>query len=85
PSSADPSSADPSSADPTFANPNQSFTGLLNYVEQQIMGADITDAEIAALADMNEEEEREARRKDVERVLEKAKRKGVYKKKGAGG
>ncbi|GJT81342.1 hypothetical protein Tco_1055684 [Tanacetum coccineum] len=71
----DPSSADPSAADPTFANPNQSFTGLLNYVEQQIMGADITDAEIAALADMNEEEEREARRKDVERVLEKAKKK----------
>ncbi|GJT81344.1 hypothetical protein Tco_1055686 [Tanacetum coccineum] len=81
----DPSSADPSSADPTFADPNQSFTGLLNCVEQQIMGVDITDAEIAALADMNEEEEREAKRKDVERVLEKAKRKGVYRKRGAGG
>ncbi|GKD85163.1 hypothetical protein Tco_1356317, partial [Tanacetum coccineum] len=81
----DPSSADLSAADLTFADPNQSFTGLLNCVEQQIMGADITDAEIAALADMNEAEEREARRKDAERVLEEAKRKGVYRKRGACG
>ncbi|GJY18926.1 hypothetical protein Tco_0390417, partial [Tanacetum coccineum] len=81
----DPSSADPSLADPTFTDPNQSFTGLLNCVEQQIMGVDITDAEIATLAGMNEEREREARRKDAERVLEQAKRKGVYRKGGAGG
>ncbi|GKA32432.1 hypothetical protein Tco_0718799 [Tanacetum coccineum] len=64
--SADPSvdsSADPAPnknvADPTL---NQSFTGLLNAVER--------DAKIAALADMNEAEEREAKRKDAERVLE---------------
>ncbi|GKG49888.1 hypothetical protein Tco_0518662, partial [Tanacetum coccineum] len=31
----DPSSADLSAADLTFADPNQSFTGLLNCVEQQ--------------------------------------------------
>ncbi|GKE08155.1 hypothetical protein Tco_1411706 [Tanacetum coccineum] len=80
-----PSSADLSAANPTFVDPNQSFTRLLNCVEQHIMGADITDAEIVALADMNEAEEREARRKDAERVLEEAKRKGVYRKRGAGG
>ncbi|GJY07676.1 hypothetical protein Tco_0374730 [Tanacetum coccineum] len=95
PSSADPSSADPSAADPssadlsaadsTFADPNQTFTGLLNCVEQQSMGVEITDAEIAALADMNEVKEREARRKDAERVFEEAKKKGVYRKRGAGG
>ena len=49
------------------------------------MGDEITDAEIAALADMNEAEEREARRKDAERVLEEAKKKGVYRKRGASG
>ncbi|GKB84407.1 hypothetical protein Tco_0956679 [Tanacetum coccineum] len=59
---------------------NQSFTGLLNSVEQQRM-----DVEIAALADMNEAEERKARRKDAERVLEEAKKKGVYRKRGASG
>ncbi|GJT11325.1 hypothetical protein Tco_0858367 [Tanacetum coccineum] len=85
PSAADPSSADLSAADSTFADPNQTFTGLLNCVEQQSMGAEITDAEIAALADMNEVEEREARRKDVERVLEEEKKKGVYRKRCAGG
>ncbi|GKG32595.1 hypothetical protein Tco_0430105, partial [Tanacetum coccineum] len=49
------------------------------------MGAEITDAEIAALADMNEVEERETRRKDAERVLEEAKKKRVYRKRGADG
>ncbi|GKA16977.1 hypothetical protein Tco_0696814 [Tanacetum coccineum] len=62
---------------------NQSFTGLLNTMEQHRMDAEITDAEIFALADMNEAEEREARRKDGERVLEEAKRMGVYRKRGA--
>ncbi|GKE85598.1 hypothetical protein Tco_1559340 [Tanacetum coccineum] len=85
PSSADPSLADPNAADLSFADPNQSFTGILNCVEQHSMGAEIADAEIAALADMNEVEEREARRKDDERVLEEAKKKGVYRKRGAGG
>nr|GEZ91089.1 hypothetical protein [Tanacetum cinerariifolium] len=49
------------------------------------MGAEITDVEIAALADMNEVEERKARRKDVERVHEEARKMGVYRKRGAGG
>ncbi|GJU93162.1 splicing factor [Tanacetum coccineum] len=60
PSALDPSYADPCFTDPSAADPNQSFTGLLNYVEQQRM-----DAEITALADMNEAEEREARRNDA--------------------
>ncbi|GJZ84812.1 pentatricopeptide repeat-containing protein [Tanacetum coccineum] len=90
PSAADPSFADPSLAypnavDPSFADLNQSFTGILNCVEQHSMGVEIVDAEIVALADMNEVEEREARRKDDERVLKEAKKKEVYRKRGAGG
>ncbi|GJZ18222.1 splicing factor [Tanacetum coccineum] len=85
PSALDPSYADLSAADPSIAYLNQSFTGLLNCVEQMRMDAEITDAEITALADMNEAGEREARRKDAERVLEEAKKKGVYRKRGAGG
>ncbi|GJR44191.1 hypothetical protein Tco_1312294 [Tanacetum coccineum] len=73
-SSADPTPSinviDTSVADPTL---NRSFTRLLNDVEQHRK-----DVEIAALADMNEAEEREARRKDVERVLEEANKIGVY-------
>ncbi|GJW38904.1 RNA-directed DNA polymerase, eukaryota, reverse transcriptase zinc-binding domain protein [Tanacetum coccineum] len=85
PSSADPSFVDPSSADPSFADPSSADPSFiqLNHIQRrdsnlysiwQRMGAEITDAEIAALADMNEAEEREARRKDAERVLEEAKR-----------
>ncbi|GJX65680.1 hypothetical protein Tco_0300023 [Tanacetum coccineum] len=47
PSSADPSLADPNAADLSFADPNQSFTGILNCVEQHSMGVEIVDAEIA--------------------------------------
>ncbi|GKD23290.1 hypothetical protein Tco_1224993 [Tanacetum coccineum] len=79
----DPSSADRSAADSSFVDPSSADPSAAN--SNIIMGADITDAEIAALADMNEAEEREARRKDAERVLEEAKRKGVYRKRGAGG
>nr|GEV80701.1 RNA-directed DNA polymerase, eukaryota, reverse transcriptase zinc-binding domain protein [Tanacetum cinerariifolium] len=82
PSLADPSFTDPSAADPSFADPNQSFIVLLNCVEQQSMGAEITEAEITAPADMNEVEEIETRRKDAEKVLEETKKKGVYKKRG---
>ncbi|GKG37915.1 hypothetical protein Tco_0457138 [Tanacetum coccineum] len=49
------------------------------------MDAKIIDAEIIALSEMNEAEEREAIRKDGERVLEEAKRMGVYRKRGARG
>nr|GFB77731.1 zinc finger BED domain-containing protein RICESLEEPER 2 [Tanacetum cinerariifolium] len=49
------------------------------------MDAEITDAQIAALVDMNEAQQREARRNDVESVLEEAKKKGVYKKRGSDG
>ncbi|GKD56776.1 hypothetical protein Tco_1290163 [Tanacetum coccineum] len=76
--SADPSVSNTNVADPTS---NQSLTSLLNTR----MDAEITDAKIVALSEMNEVEEREAIRKDGERVLEDAKRMGVYRKRGAGG
>nr|GEU69762.1 splicing factor [Tanacetum cinerariifolium] len=74
PSAANPSLADPSAADPSSVDPNKTFTGLLNCVEQQSMGAKITDAEIAALADMNEVEEREARERMLKGFLRRKKR-----------
>ncbi|GJR57477.1 hypothetical protein Tco_1499639 [Tanacetum coccineum] len=75
-----PNVADPSVSYPNVADPisNQSFTGLLNIMEQH-------DDEITALADIRKAEERAARRKDVERVLEDAKMIGVYSNRRANG
>nr|GEY90602.1 hypothetical protein [Tanacetum cinerariifolium] len=79
PPNADPSSTDLSAANPSLADPSSADP------KQQSMGAEIIDAEIAALADMNEVNKREARRKDAEWVLEEAKKMGVYGKRGVGG
>nr|GEW48900.1 zinc finger BED domain-containing protein RICESLEEPER 2 [Tanacetum cinerariifolium] len=88
PPNADTSLADLSAADPSSAAKSDFYRTikLSNlYSIWQSMSAEITDAEIAALAYMNEVEEREARRKDAERVLEEAKKMEVYRKRGAGG
>ncbi|GJZ31361.1 zinc finger BED domain-containing protein RICESLEEPER 2 [Tanacetum coccineum] len=76
-------SADPSVSNTNVADPasNQSFTRLLNTR----MDVEITDVKIVALSEMNKAKEREAIRKDGEKVLEEAKRMGVYRKRGAGG
>ncbi|GKB39011.1 multidrug resistance-associated protein 5, partial [Tanacetum coccineum] len=80
--SADPSFADSSFADPSVANPSSADPSVTPIFRQGII---LMDAEIAAVADMNEAEERKARRKDAGRVLEKAKKKGVYRKRGTSG
>nr|GEW41282.1 putative reverse transcriptase domain-containing protein [Tanacetum cinerariifolium] len=49
------------------------------------MDAEITNAEIVALVDIKEAKEREVRRKHAEKVLEEAKKKGFYRKRGTGG
>ncbi|PWA42602.1 hypothetical protein CTI12_AA542960 [Artemisia annua] len=81
------SSSYPSASQPSFSE-SQSFTGLLQRVEQQRNDSEITDAEITQLAELNEVEDkarRAANRKYNQRIIEDAKKAGLYRKRGADG
>ncbi|PWA79084.1 hypothetical protein CTI12_AA209650 [Artemisia annua] len=81
------SSSYPSASQPSFSE-SQSFTGLLQRVGKQRNDSDITDAEITQLAELNEAEDRARRaanRKYNQRIIEDAKKAGLYRKRGADG
>ncbi|GJS81957.1 RNA-directed DNA polymerase, eukaryota [Tanacetum coccineum] len=61
----------------TTTSQEEDYASSNFYSIWQSMDGEIINAKIAALAEMNEAEERKARRKDAKRVLEEAKRMGV--------